>query len=119
MDEIQRILVEAGRKDLAQKYYKKISKLEKSDRWEEDSATKNKKLNSILKENGLSDITDNFPSPDFIAWFVDSSKELEEFWNMNHAWWRDDTRIGRKGHDIYLVDWIGNVLKFELKIKKL
>lgn len=28
MDEIQKILIEAGRKDLAQKYYKKISKSE-------------------------------------------------------------------------------------------
>ena len=42
MDKIQKELIKAGRKDLAQKYFDKISKLEISDRWESDSATKNK-----------------------------------------------------------------------------
>ena len=119
MDTIQKALVKAGRKDLAQKYYKKIAALNKED-WVDDKAKKEKMLKEVMEERGkMKDLTSQLSDlfGEILPWFLDIDKNLQEFWDMNHAFWGHDVKIGRKGKDIYLIDWQGNVLQIQLKTK--
>jgi hypothetical protein len=122
MDTIQKELIKIGRKDLAQDYYKRIAKLNREDNWISDKKEKEKLIDEEMKRLGLSDLTSKLLDTlgAAIPWFMDASdKNLNEFWSMNHSYWNEDVKVGRKGSgEIYLVDWQGNSVLLSLKSKK-
>lgn len=101
---------------LASNLIDKKSKLDK-EQWIDDKNEKEKRIDQKMMELGITnDLTTHLEGlKNTIPWFIDQDKTLKEFWDMNHAYWREDVKIGRKGHDIFLIDWQGNVVQIRMK----
>jgi hypothetical protein len=112
MDEIQKVLVKAGRKDLAQKYYKKIAVY--------DGQQNKEKVDELIKKLGGGRLNEAFLDTigDVLNLPFISDEILSQFFVDNHAFWSRDVGAFRKKGKVYLVNYKGDIVEISLIGKK-
>jgi len=112
MDEIQKVLVKAGRKDLAQKYYKKIAVY--------DPQKNKNNVEELIQQHGGTKLSDEFL--DAIGESLNVSalgdEVLDHFFADRHAFWSMDVGAFTKSGKIYLIDYTNKVIEIKLIGKK-
>ena len=112
MDQIQKVLVKAGRKDLAQKYYHKVS--------QQRSRVNQIKIDEIIDDLGGTRLSSDFvdAAGKIFPYFASTDTTFGTFWNDNHASWSDDVGAFKKAGNIFLVDFRKNVIVIKIEFFK-
>jgi ribosomal protein S17E len=112
MDEIQKVLIKAGRKDLAQRYYKKVADF--------DPQKNKQNVEELIQQYGGKKLSDEFLDAIGESLNVGAfgDEVLDKFFYDNHAFWSTNVGAFNRNGKVYLINYENEIVQIKMIGKK-